>query len=75
MKHTYQDLREQHVTTHVEFNKEKQSHIAQIQDWKGQYETTKVQLNKPSTILLVRMINKLKEFEELLDNTLLKVHN
>ncbi len=36
----------------------------------------KVQLNKPNPILLVRMNNRLKEFEELLlDNTLLKVQN
>ncbi len=34
------------------------------------------QLNKPSPIWLVRMTNRLKEFEELLlYNTLLKVHN
>jgi hypothetical protein len=32
LKHTCQDLREQHLAAHVEFNKEKQSHIAQIQD-------------------------------------------
>jgi hypothetical protein len=32
LKHTCQDFREQHVAAHVEFNKEKQSHIAQIQD-------------------------------------------
>jgi hypothetical protein len=24
LEHTYQDLREQHVTTHIEFNKDKQ---------------------------------------------------
>jgi len=34
----------------------------------------KVQLNKPNPIQLIRMHNRLKEFEELLlDNTLLKV--
>ncbi len=34
----------------------------------------KVQLNKPDPIQLIRMHNRLKEFEELLlDNTLLKV--
>ncbi len=50
--------------------------ITQIQDWKGQYEIVKVQLNKPNPILLVRMSNKLKEFEELLlDNMLFKVQN
>ncbi len=33
-------------------------------------------MNKPNPILLVRMNNRLKEFEELLlDNTLLKVQN
>jgi hypothetical protein len=74
LEHTYQDFKEQHVTAHIEFDKEKQSLTIQIQDWKGQYEIAKVQLNKPSPILHVRMNNKLKEFEELLlDNILLKV--
>lgn len=39
---TYHDLKEQHVVTHIEFDKEKQSFTTQIQNWKGQYETTKV---------------------------------
>jgi hypothetical protein len=74
LEHTYQDFMEQHVDTHIRFDREKQSLIVQIQDWKGQYEITKVQLNKPSPILPIRMNNRLKEFEELLlDNTLLKV--
>ncbi len=48
----------------------------QIQDWKGWYEITKVQLNKLNPVIPARMNNRLKEFEELLlDNTLLKVHN
>ncbi len=72
LEQTCQDFREQNVATHIKFDKEKQSQTAQIQDQKGQYETTKVQLNKPSPILHVKMNNKL-EFEELLlDNTLLK---
>ncbi len=75
MERTCQDLKEQHVVVHIEFDREKQNLIAQIQDWNSHYKIVKVQLNKPSPILLVRM-NKLKEFEELLlDNTLLKVHN
>jgi hypothetical protein len=54
----------------MEFDKEKQSLTAQIQDWKGQYEIAKVQLNNHGPIIHVRMNNKLKEFEELLlDNT------
>jgi hypothetical protein len=32
---TYQDLKEQHVATHIEFDKEKQSFTTQIQIWKG----------------------------------------
>jgi hypothetical protein len=57
----------------MEFDKEKQN-LTQIQDWKGQYEITKVQLNKFNSIIPVRMNKKLKECEELLlDNTLLKV--
>jgi hypothetical protein len=71
---TCQDLREEHVDAHIEFDKEKQSFAVQIQDWKGKYETTKVQLNKINPILLVKMNNRLKEFEELLlENTLFKV--
>jgi hypothetical protein len=66
LEHTHQDLREQQVAAHIEFDKEKQSLTTQIQDLKGQYETTKVQLNKHNPILPVRMNNKLKEFEELL---------
>jgi hypothetical protein len=74
LEHTYQDCREQQVVAHIEFNKEEQSLTAQIQDWKG--KTTKVQLNKPNPILLVKMNNNLQEFEELLlDNTLFKVKN
>jgi hypothetical protein len=73
---TCQDLVEQQIVAHIKFEREKQSVITQIQDWKGQYETTKVQLHKPNPILLVRMNNMLKKFEELvLDNTLFKVHN
>jgi hypothetical protein len=53
---------------------ENQSLTTQIKDWKGHYETTKLQLSKPNPILLIKMNNKLKEFEELLmDNTLFKV--
>ncbi len=74
MEHTCQDLKEQQVIAHIEFDNEKQSLTTQIQNWKGQYETTKVQLNNLSPILLIKMNNMLKEFEELLlDNTLLKV--
>jgi hypothetical protein len=74
LEHTYQDLKEQQVATHIKFDKEKQSFTTQIQNWKGQYETTKVQLNKPSPILPIIMNNRLKEFEELLsNNTLFKV--
>ncbi len=39
---TCQDFREHHVVAHIKFDREKQSLIAQIQDYKGQYETTKV---------------------------------
>jgi hypothetical protein len=42
LEQTYQDLREQHVVAHIEFDKEKQSFTSQIQNSKGQYETTKV---------------------------------
>jgi hypothetical protein len=41
LKKTCQELREQQIATHIEFEKEKQTLIAQIQDWKGQYETVK----------------------------------
>ncbi len=76
LEHTCQDLKEQHVVVHIEFDREKQKLIAQIQDWNSHYKITKVQLNKPSPVLPVRMNNELKEFEELLlDNTLLKVQN
>jgi hypothetical protein len=74
LEHTYQDLREQQVIAQIEFDNEKQSLTTRIQNWKGQYETTKVQLNKPSPTLPIKMNNRLKEFEELLlNNTLLKV--
>ncbi len=70
-----QNFKKQQVA-HIKFENEKQSLTTQIQDWKCQYETTKVQLNKPNPIILVTIINRLKEFEELLlDNTLLKVQN
>ncbi len=60
----------------MEFKKEKQTLTTQIQDWKGQYETIKVQLNKPNPILFIKMNNGLKVFEELLlDNMVLKVLN
>jgi uncharacterized protein YeeX (DUF496 family) len=35
LEQTYQDLIERHVVAHIEFEREKQSRIAQIQDWKG----------------------------------------
>ncbi len=57
LEKTCQDFREHHGVAHIEFDREKQSLTAQIQDWKGQYEIAKVQLNKPSPILLVRMHN------------------
>ncbi len=70
-----QNFKKQQVA-HIKFENEKQSLTTQIQHWKCQYETTKVQLNKPNPIILVTIINRLKEFEELLlDNTLLKVQN
>ncbi len=48
----------------------------QVQDWKGQFELSKVQSNKPIQALPIRMHNNLKEFEELLlSNILLKVQN
>jgi hypothetical protein len=76
LEYTYQDLKEQHVAAHIELDKEKQHLTTQIQNWKGQFETAKVQLNKHSPIIAVRMNNRLKEFEELLlNNTLLKVQN
>jgi hypothetical protein len=76
LERTCEDLKEQHVVAHIEFDWEMQNLTIQIQEWKGKYETTKVQLTKPNPILLVRMNNMLKEFEELLlDNTLFKVQN
>ncbi len=48
LEQTCQDLKEQQVATCIKFEREKQSLTTQIQDWNGQYETTKVQLNKPS---------------------------
>lgn len=49
---------------------------ARAQDWKGQFEMSKVQSNKLTQALPIWMHNKLKEFEELLlNNTLLKVQN
>ncbi len=69
LKQTCQDLKEKQVATHMEFEREKQSLTVQIQDQKGQYETSKVLLNKPNPIML-------KEFDELLlDNILLKMQN
>ncbi len=35
LEQTCQELKEQHVATHIECEKEKQTLIAQIQDWKG----------------------------------------
>jgi hypothetical protein len=35
LERTYQDLKEQHVATHIKFDKEKQSFTTQIQNWKG----------------------------------------
>ncbi len=76
MEHTCQNLKEQQVATHIKFDKNKQNFTTQIQNWKGQYEITKVKLNKPSLILLVRRNNMLKKLEELLlDNILLEVQN
>jgi hypothetical protein len=66
-------MRVQQVATHIKFNRDKQSLIGQIQDWKGKYEIAKVQLNKPNPILLAKMNNRLKFEELLLDNTLFKV--
>jgi ribosomal protein S8 len=63
---TYQDFREEQVVVYIKFDKEKQSFVTQIQDWKGKYEITKVQLNILNPVLLVKMNNRLKEFEELL---------
>jgi hypothetical protein len=71
-----QEFKEQHVATNIKFEKQKQTLTAQIQDWKGQYETIKVKLSEPNSILPFRMNNRLKELKELLlDNTLLKVQN
>jgi hypothetical protein len=63
---TYQDFREEQVVVYIKFDKEKQSFVTQIQDWKGKYEITKVQLNILNPVLFVKMNNRLKEFEELL---------
>jgi hypothetical protein len=60
LEQTSQNLKEQQVVAHIEFDKEKQSLITQIQDLKGQYEITKVQSSKSSPILPVRMNNRLK---------------
>ena len=53
--------------------------VSQLQTWwlhMTEFLVVKVQLSKPSPILLIRMNNRLKEFEELLlDNTLIKVQN
>jgi hypothetical protein len=57
----------------TKFEREKQTLTAQMQDWKGQYETTKVHLSKPNPILPIRMTNRLKEL--LLNNTLPKLQN
>jgi hypothetical protein len=57
---------------------ENQTYIlqAQVQDWRGKFELSKVQPNKLTQALPIWMRNKLKEFEELLlNNTLLKVQN
>jgi hypothetical protein len=35
LKHTCQDVKEQQIATHIEFDKEKQTLTAQIQDWEG----------------------------------------
>jgi hypothetical protein len=35
LEQTYQDFSEQQVVAHIEFDREKQSLIFQIQDWKG----------------------------------------
>ncbi len=35
LEQTFQDLKEQNVTTHIKFHMEKQSFIVQIQDGKG----------------------------------------
>ncbi len=68
-----QELTKQ-VVVHIEFEKEKQTLIAPIQDSKSQYEIVKVHLSKPNSILPIMMNNRLKEFEKLfLDNTLFKV--
>jgi hypothetical protein len=45
----------------------------QIRDWKGQFELAMIQWSKPTQALLIKMHNTLKEFEELMDNTLFKV--
>jgi hypothetical protein len=70
---TYKNFKEKQIVAHIEFDKEKQSLIVEIQDLKGQYEIAKVQLSKPNPILPTKMNIRLKEL--LLDNTLLKVHN
>jgi hypothetical protein len=35
LEHTCQNVKEQQVATHIEFDKEKQTLTAQIQEWEG----------------------------------------
>ncbi len=58
----------------IEVEKKTQVLTAQIQEWKDKLEMTKVQMSN-TTQLPIKMQNMLKEFEELLENTLLKIQN
>ncbi len=58
----------------IEVEKKTQVLTPQIQEWKDKLEMTKVQMSN-TTQLPIKMQNMLKEFEELLENTLLKIQN
>jgi hypothetical protein len=67
-------LNKQLELVNIEVEKKTQVLTAQIQEWKDKLEMTKVQMSN-TTQLPIKMQNMLKEFEELLENTLLKIQN
>jgi hypothetical protein len=67
-------LNKQLELVNIEVEKKTQVLTPQIQEWKDKLEMTKVQMSN-TTQLPIKMQNMLKEFEELLENTLLKIQN
>jgi hypothetical protein len=60
LEQTCQKQKYQPLVTNIELEKQTQALNAQIQDWKGKFEMTKVQLSKPIQVPPIKMHNRVQ---------------